>query len=131
MPETVSVTFGQPSDPGVSEAPVPWVEGMNAQDAMQEGYNALNGAPGASFALQYYGSTLGYMVIMIANQFDKPGYYWEFYYNGEPAKVGIDNQILNPGDFISFRYATYDATKHGETSMLHHKHKCMMAANCS
>ena len=118
MSSTVSVTFGQSSDPRVAQADVAWFDGMNAQDAMEEGYNALKGAPGASFALQYYGSTLGNMVIMIANKYQKPGYYWEFLYNGQPAIVGINSQILNPGDTIEFRYSCYDTTTHGEASMV-------------
>lgn len=107
----VSITGG----PNVA---VPWFNGMNAQQALEGAYNLLNNGHQFTFALQYYGSQLGYLVVMVNETYDSfmssaaPYFYWEFIVNGHPAQKGIDSTILNAGDAIAFAYEMYVAEKH-------------------
>jgi len=86
---------------------VPWSFGMNGQSAMEAMWNQIHSAGSFSYALEYYGSQLGYMVLMIDGVYDTPTApfsYWELLYNGQPATVGIDGLSLNDGDQIEFTY---------------------------
>jgi hypothetical protein len=114
MQANVSVSIrGGPS------ATVPWTQGMTALDAMQKAYDAINSPQEQfTFALQYYGSGLGYLVVMINEVYDsfisrggqaaRPFYYWEFLHNNQPAQAGVDNTQLKPGDSITFEFEMYD-----------------------
>jgi hypothetical protein len=124
MSVNVSVTGG-PS------TAVPWKAQMSAQDALEAAWTLLNPVPTTpptfSYALQYYGS-MGYLVIMINETYETssskatPNFYWEFYYNNNPASVGIDGQQLNDGDSISFAFESYDPTVDPSTSWKKLKH---------
>src|SRR6202035_2097362 len=76
-----------------------------------------------SFGLQYYGTSLGYMVTMLDGTYDEPvqpgqpGQYWKFVLNGKDAQQGVDYTTLSPGDTIGFVYEPYDAEKHRDTHM--------------
>jgi hypothetical protein len=105
---------------------VPWSEGMNAQQALEGAYN--NQSAGTfNYALQYYGATVGYFVIMINETYDSfissggamasPFYYWEFFVNGTPSAFGIDSTILNAGDVVGFSLEIYVPEKHGKSSL--------------
>ena len=41
-----------------------------------------------------------------------PGSYWEFIYNGNPARQGIDSTLLNDGDTLLFSYVAYNEAVH-------------------
>ena len=124
MPVTVSITGG-PS------TVVPWKANKTAQDAVEVAWQQLNAAPATppqfTYALQYYGA-MGYLVIMINETYETysskatPNYYWEFYYNGSPAMVGIDGQHLNDGDSVAFAFESYDPTVDASTSWKTSKH---------
>ena len=106
---TVTVTV---SPEGKTIPNIPWTEGMNAQTALERAYGI---PPGLSFALQYYGPSLGYLVIMIDGTFDAGNDYWFFYVNGVLSPTGVDSTILNAGDVLGFVYESYDEAKHSET----------------
>lgn len=92
---------------------VPFTPGMNAQQAMEGAYNSLNDANQFDFALEYFGSAFGYLVVMMNGTYDsfisssQPYYFWAFYVNNELASAGIDNTTLQAGDSVSFEFQIY------------------------
>ena len=104
---TVQVVFG----PTII---VPWTTGMNAQQAIEEAYNTQVPAGEFTYALQYYGTSLGYLVVMINETYESymssaaPFYFWEFLVNGTAATTGIDGTILNSGDVVTFEFQVYN-----------------------
>jgi hypothetical protein len=96
---------------------------MNAQDAMEAAQQQANNASLFTFALQYYGSTLGYLVLMINETYDSfvsaaaPFFYWEFLVNGQVSPAGIDQTKVNDGDILTFRFSVYDAGAHAGTPL--------------
>lgn len=126
--QTVQVSIvGGPS------AAVPWNQGMNAQQALEGAYNQFNSSSVFTYALQYYGSSLGYLVVMVNETYDSfisssaPFFYWQFLVNGSPASSGIDNVILNPGDAVSFGLEMYVPEKH-QSTILGQKHAFQLAS---
>jgi len=115
MNTTPSVTVTVVGGPSAS---VPWQQGMNAQAALESAYNQINSTAKFTYALQYYGSQFGYLVMMINETYDSfvsssaPYFYWEFLVNGVASPTGIDGVTLNAGDVISFEFEAYNATKH-------------------
>jgi hypothetical protein len=124
MSVTVIVTGG-PS------ATVQWKAQMTAQEALEAAWEQLNVVlstpPTFTYALQYYGS-MGYLVIMINETYETysskatPNFYWEFYYNNNPASAGIDGQRLNDGDSIRFAFESYDPSTDVPSSWKQSKH---------
>ncbi|MCG8371829.1 MAG: DUF4430 domain-containing protein [Proteobacteria bacterium] len=105
MTVNVAVTGG----PSTSVA---WTSGMNAQNALELAEDNLAGD--FIYSMEYYGSSLGYLVNMINETYDtfkstsNPFFYWEFFVNGAPSPKGIDQTILNDGDDVTFTFATYN-----------------------
>lgn len=110
---------------------VPWTQGMNAQQALEGAYQQVHTTGVFTYALQYYGAGLGYLVVMINETYDSfvstaaPFWYWEFLINGSPSSAGIDGTILNSGDVVAFNFEVYIAEKHQE-STLRFKHEQQM-----
>lgn len=109
----------------VAEGPtmlVGWKAGMNAQDAI-EAAQQQGGTPAFTFALQYYGANLGYLVLMINETYDSfissaaPFFYWEFLVNDQPSPTGIDSTKVKDGDVLTFSFTVYDATTHASTPL--------------
>jgi hypothetical protein len=102
---------------------VDWNEGMTAQQALEEVYRVINDTKTFTYALQYFGSTLGYLVLMLNETYDSfissssPFFYWEILVNGTPATSGIDNILLQPGDHLMFSFERYDPAKHGQSTL--------------
>jgi hypothetical protein len=100
---------------------------MNAQDAIEIAWNAINSTQRFTFGLQYYGSKLGYLVFMINETFDsfvsssEPFFYWHFFVNDVPAPTGIDGTILKAGDRVKFSFDRYVPEQHAG-SLLEAKH---------
>ena len=98
---------------GGPSATVAYTSNMNAQQALEGAYAAINNDKQFTYGLQYYGLTFGYLVFMINGTFDSnmpsaaPYYYWEFFVNGIPATKGIDNTILKDRDVVSFAFNVY------------------------
>lgn len=129
MSQTVQVTVvGGPS------VAVSWFQGMNAQQALEAAYNQINNSSVFTYAIQYYGSSLGYLVLMINETYDSfissaaPFFYWQFLINGTPASVGIDSVTLNAGDVVSFSFEMYVQEFHAK-STLAAKHSFQMRAS--
>jgi len=116
--ETVTVTIT--GGPSVS---VPWFQNMNAQQALEGAYNQIHSADQFTYALQYYGAPLGYLVVMINETYDSfassaaPFFYWEFLYNGTPSQTGIDGTLLNAGDVVAFSLEMYSGAKHQNSTV--------------
>lgn len=97
---------------------VDWTAGMNAQQALEAAYRAANPAGEFTYGLQYFGSPLGYLVIMINETYESfmssshPFFFWEFLINGTPAQAGIDGVTLAPGDVVTFELQAYDEQGH-------------------
>ena len=111
MPVTVSVAIN--GNVVRTMANVAWSQGMNAQNALEQAYAT---GTGYSFSLQYFGVPLGYEVMsfdgIAAQQGADTGFYWEFIYNGNPARQGIDSTPLNDGDTLLFSYVSYNEAVH-------------------
>ncbi len=92
---------------------VPWSSGMNAQNALEQAYAS---GTGYSFVLRYFGAPLGYEVMAFddisAQQGTDISFYWEFFYNGNPAQQGVDSTHLNDGDALLFSYVPYNRAQH-------------------
>ncbi len=98
---------------------------MTALDALEQAYDVINPAEQFTFALQYYGGQLGYLVIMVNETYDSfisrggaqasPFFYWEFLVNGQPSSQGVAATQLNAGDAISFEFEMYSSSKHQNT----------------
>jgi hypothetical protein len=113
MPSTVSLeVVGGPL------VQVLWKANMTAQDALEAAYNQINASATFTYALQFYGSELGYLVLMVNETYDsfissaEPFYYWEFLVNEQPSAEGIDNTILADGDAVKFSFEQYVPGKH-------------------
>jgi len=112
---------------------VGWTDGMSAQDALEDAYRVINDTQKFTYALQYFGSSLGYFVLMVNETYDSfvslsnPFFYWEILVNGTPAQTGIDNIQLQPGDHLLFSFERYDAAKHTR-STLRIKHERQVSA---
>jgi hypothetical protein len=107
---------------------------MNAQQAMEAGFNSLKNQSEFTYALQYFGANLGYLVIMINETYESfissshPFYFWEFLLNGKPGKTGIDNTILHAGDVIAFELRTFGPGVPAESTM-HAKYRARLFGN--
>src|SRR5690242_5861114 len=104
---TVEISGGQLVD-------VNWPERKPARVALEGARNLLASSPQPlNFALEYFGSELGYMVIMINGTFESlqpqsfPNYYWDFLVNNRRSSKGIDTEILNGGDRVTFVFEEY------------------------
>jgi hypothetical protein len=110
---TVSVSIEVSGNVVRSMPNVPWFAGMTGQNALEGAYAS---GTGYSFVLQYFGASLGYEVMAFdgisAQQGTDVSFYWEFFYNGNPAQQGIDGTILNDGDALLFSYVSYDVAQH-------------------
>ncbi|MNV06774.1 hypothetical protein D3C71_971730 [compost metagenome] len=105
-----------------------WTNGMNVQQAMEKAYNAQSGK--FTYSLQYFGSSLGYLVSMINETYESfyfkegPFFFWEFLVNGTVATHGIDNTTLNDGDVVTFEFIVYSqstnaaSTTHAKYNLL-------------
>ena len=107
---------------GEQPVSVNWSSRMNAQQVLEEAYSNI------TFAAKYYGSSLGYMVVMINGVYDDPSYrmYCEFFYNGNSSNYGIDSTILNDGDSISFKNVLYREETHKGTLLEQKHHKATL-----
>lgn len=117
MAISVSITGGP-------VASVTYISGMNAQKALEQAEDVLQEE--FIYSIEYYGSSLGYLVNMINETYDtfksksKPYFYWEFLVNGSPSPTGIDQTILSDGDEISFTFKSYDTSS--ASSQITEKH---------
>lgn len=112
MKNTVQVIIT--GGPSVS---VPWFSNMNAQQALEGAYNQLNDGVEFTYAIQYFGTDLGYRVVMVNETYNSfisssaPFYYWEFFINDIPTQFGIDSVKLNSGDTVTFSLEMYVTEK--------------------
>jgi hypothetical protein len=106
MANTVSLSI-EPE--GKTIANIPWTGGMNVQQEMELAYSM---PPCITFALQYYGPSLGYLVLAVDGTFDTDTTFWFLYVNDVLSPTGIDETILNDGDAVSLVYEPYQAEKH-------------------
>lgn len=110
---------------------IPWKDGMTADEALEGAYNAQHNSSKFTYALQYFGTELGNLVIMINETYESfmssahPFYYWEFFVNGTPSPKGIDHTQLNPGDKITFELQLYNPDTHS-LSTVGDKHKAKL-----
>jgi uncharacterized protein DUF4430 len=113
---SVSVTGG----PTVG---IPWSTGMNAQKALELAYEKISSTERFTYALQYYGKSLGYLVVMINETYDTftstshPFFYWEFLHNEAPATKGIDGTVLKAGDRVAFSFERFEAASHQNSTL--------------
>lgn len=102
---------------------IPWFQGMDAQQALEGAWAEIGRTAEFTYALQYYGAPLGYLVSMVNETYDTfesasdPFFYWQFSVNGNPSETGIDNTTLAANDVISFSYELYDASTHAGSSL--------------
>lgn len=102
---------------------VPWHPGMNAQKALEGAYNAVNDHSAFSFSVEYFGSSLGYLVVMLNGRYeslapsDDPYYYWEFFVNDVASSKGIDSVTLHRHDVVTFTFEVFNADRHNTTTV--------------
>jgi hypothetical protein len=100
---------------------VPYQSGMNVQQAMQSAYDADPARSVARFALEYFGSSLGYELTTldaIASQAGGDGQswlFWELLINGQPSPTGIDETFPVDGDTVGWNYMLYSTERHAGT----------------
>lgn len=82
---------------------MPYIEGQSVYTAMQF-LMAASSRPFYFQAKEYPG--LGFFVYEINGkvQENKTGTYWIYYINGQSAKIGISNYIIQQGDIIEWKY---------------------------
>lgn len=118
MTNTVNVSVK-----GGRQVDVAWTSGMNAQVALERAYAAVNDPKQLTYALKYFGTAIGYLVVMINETYESffsaahPFFYWDFYVNGARSSTGIDSTILNDGDSVLFALEPYDGTAHANTTV--------------
>ena len=118
---------------GGSTISVPWTQGLTARQALEAAWQEVADGDSFTYGLQYYGSSLGYLVFMINETYDtflsvsEPFFYWEFSINGNPAPSGVDETVLNAGDVVGFALQAYEPAKH-EGSLLAAKHQFQLKA---
>jgi len=112
---TIKITYGPTFK-------VAWKSNMNVQQAIETAYN--NAATGTfTYSLQYYGSSLGYLVTMINETYESfnskeaPFFFWEFLLNGKVSSTGIDNTFLKDGDEVIFEFSPYLSTIPSESTI--------------
>jgi hypothetical protein len=110
---------------------IPFTAGMNAQQAIEKAFDSQGQSAGFTYALQYFGANLGYLVIMINETYESfissshPFYFWEFLVNGQPAASGIDNTTLKAGDVIRFELRTFSEAVPASSTM-HAKYRARL-----
>ncbi len=79
-------------------------EGMTVYELMQ--ILSASSIKPFMFSGQDYGASMGYFVTEINGIKNDPqaGKYWIYYINGESAKIGISNHIINKGYVIEWKY---------------------------
>src|SRR5438105_3549707 len=101
---------------------------------MERAFVVLNDRKKFDCALEYFGKSLGYLVVMIKDTYESfissshPFYFWEILVNGQPASTGIDNTPLQAGDILTFELQTYAATISPQSTM-HAKYQSRLRAN--
>lgn len=116
---------------GGPTAQVSWTQNMTAQQALEAAYDQINSSATFTYALQFYGTKLGYLVMMINETYDsfissaEPFFYWEFLVNDQPASKGIDHTLLSAGDAVKFSFELYIPAKH-KGSLLETKRRFQM-----
>lgn len=126
MPDTVTVSIK-----GGPNATVDWKEDLTALEAMESAFDVINQSKQFTFALQYFGPELGYLVVMINETYDsfiskggdaaEPFFYWEFLVNGNRADKGVNHTVLARGDAVEFEFEMYVPEEH-RNSLLSAKH---------
>ena len=103
-PQLVNVSFEVPHI-GYDGGSFGMKPGSTVHDVMQ----FLAAMQGLEFVGSEYGD-LGFFVESIGGiKNDKlKGKYWIYYINGEKAKIGISNYIIQPNDIIFWKYETSD-----------------------
>lgn len=127
--KTVSVSIA-----GGPSATVPYESDMTALRAIELAQGIIEPDPNEqfTFALQYYGDSLGYLVNMINETYDSfisrggekatPFFYWHFLVNNTPSTLSVDRTTLREGDSITFEFQMYSSSLHSNT-LLEAKHK--------
>ena len=105
---------------------VPWTSEMNGQQALERAYDIdqLEGSD-FTFAIQYFGHKVGYMVVMLDGIYDdteNKKNYWALIVNDKVSNLGIDAVMLNPDDEMKFDYQSYNAEIHIYT-LMEEKHR--------
>lgn len=111
---------------------VNWNADMNVQQAIEAAYNNATSKT-FTYSIQYFGTNLGYLVIMINetyetfNSKDAPFFFWEFLLNGKISPTGIDGTLLNDNDVITFEFTAYTSSIPAE-STVHSKYRLKINA---
>jgi hypothetical protein len=79
--------------------------GMDIEEAMKRAYDGSYGsAHPFSFVLSYFGSSLGYFVEAINGIQGNRVSGWALFLGANETPAGIDEEILTPGNVVTFRY---------------------------
>lgn len=103
---------------GGPQITVPWTDGLNAQRALERAWDEIAQTAEFTYALQYFGTKLGYLVNMVNETYDTfgstsdPFFYWQVSVNGVPSNTGIAQIALQPSDIVTLSYERYDNAKH-------------------
>lgn len=118
---------------GGPTASVAWHEGLTGLQAMELAQGKIEPDPNEqfTFAVQFFGAKLGYLVTMINETYDSfisrggesasPFFYWNFLINNQPATKSVDRTILAGGDEIVFQFEQFSSEKH-KNSLVELKH---------
>jgi len=119
---------------GGPSATVAFTQGMTALKAMEAAHAKIEPDPNEqfTFALQFYGAGLGYLVSMINETYDSfisrggenasPFFYWNFLVNEVPSDRSVYSKTLVEGDRVLFRFERFVEHAHRGT-LLAVKHR--------
>lgn len=99
---------------------IPFTAGMNVQRAMEDAYNT-NPGQAYNFSLRYFGSELGYEVVVLDSIDQQAGsdpdafLFWELLINGTISQHGVDGTFPADGDQIEWNYTRYVTERHAGT----------------
>jgi hypothetical protein len=112
MPGTAPITLVIVGGPIIT---VPFDAGINAQQVMERAFDLVNDRKKFDYALEYFGTSLGYLVVMINDTYEsfisssEPFYFWEILVDNHPASTGINHLPLQAGATLTFELRPYGA----------------------
>ena len=103
--QTVSVLVKNPDGTQLQIPNIPWVENCTVHLAMM---NAQHLDPHLRFDTSYF-CPYGSFVTSIDGFQESGNHFWALYVNGTFAQLGMDTQLLNPNDKVTWEVATTTA----------------------
>jgi hypothetical protein len=122
---TVSITASSPGMWMIERSGIPWTQDMTVLEAMERAYDDVQ--PWL-YAIEYYGSAGGYLVIGVQWTFDGNAGVWAYKVNGSYASAGVNCVTLNSGDQVDFVYQSFAPEERSDVPIIEAKYQRRAAA---